>query len=274
MYGDNFEIYEVTQNNKKIYIPIHVGERYANIGVWLVDISAQAFMMLVEKIFVDYPKINKIQTRYSLNYYNGLHISNHWKVELPNNIDVFYRNLSDDTKRNIKRYPNRLMRDFGNYFIRKYSGRDNISSELVEKYFYFKRKTHNVEYDLTSRKYLADYFVTTAYSLTIDNEISSIFFSCEIDEADIVWSENIAYNSELYKYSVGTILYYYFINDSINNKKKYLFLGDGKQDYKRRFNGINQLVFDGYIIRNSFFIKIIECLKRKIKKMMHCFYSE
>jgi hypothetical protein len=268
MYGDKFELYAIQEYGIKKYIPVHTEKRFAVVGVWLVDISAQAFSLLIRTIFSEYPKVDRIQARYSLNFYDGLNISNHWKIDLPDTIIEFDKNLSSKTRYNTKWYPKKINADLGGYEIQKYSS-GNIPDEIIEKYFYFKKKTHNAKYKIQAQEYLRRYFVTHAYVLKIAEKTEAILFLCDI--SSIVYLENLTFNQELSGYSLGMVLYYFVIGDLINSKKINVYLGDGNQEYKRRFNGINQLAFDGYIIRKSIVNKLKECLKRKIRKMLQCF---
>jgi hypothetical protein len=268
IYGDRFNLYEIQKGGIKKYIPVHIEKRFAIIGVWLTDISAQAFNLLIKTIFCEYPKVDRIQVRYSLNFYDGLNISNHWKINLPDTIVEFDKNLSSKTRYNTKWYPKKINTDLGDYEIQKYSSND-IPDKVVEKYFYFKKITHNANYKMQAKEYLRKFFVTHAYVLKIAGKDEAILFLCDI--SSIVYLENLTYNSELSSYSLGIILYYFVVGELINSKKVNLYLGDGNQEYKRRFNGVNQLAFDGYIIRKSLFSKLAEGLKRKIRKIRQCF---
>jgi CelD/BcsL family acetyltransferase involved in cellulose biosynthesis len=124
-------------------------------------------------------------------------------------------------------------------------------------------------------EYLKHFFVSSAYCLIIANEIQAILFTCELDK--MVYLENITYNNEYSKYGVGIVLYYHLINDLIERGKTVLYLGDGYQEYKRRFCGENQLVFDGFICRNDL-IKMIKLIKqtlvkaeKSIRRLLRCF---
>jgi hypothetical protein len=259
MYGDDFELYEIREANNAIYISIHIDRKIAVIGVWLTEISAQGFAILIRTIFNDYPNVNRIQARYSLNYYDGLNISNHWKIELIANKFSLLNKPPHGTRLNIRR----IIREFNGYNIAVYS-RKEIPQELVERFFVLKKKTHNIDYQMQWDEYLRHFFVSSAYCLIMANEIQAILFTCELDK--IVYLENISYNNEYSKYGVGIVLYYHLINDLIERGKTALYLGDGYQEYKRRFCGDNQLVFDGYICRNNL-IKIIALIKRILVKV-------
>lgn len=221
MYENDFELYEISEVNTRRYIPLHINKRIAAIGVWLAPISAQAFRLLIETIFFEYPGIDAIQARYSLNYYKGLSISNHWRIDLPNTVEEFDNSLSRKTRSNMRRHFKNLMEDMDNCVIQKYAVSE-ISDEIVEKYFYFKKQTHDINYGMTPQQYVTAFFVTHCYTLTINDAVQSILFVCDLD--NIVYLENLAFNPELSKYSIGTVLYYYMIKDLITLGKKSLYI--------------------------------------------------
>jgi len=243
-FGENYDIWEIIENKKIIYVPLHIENDLAIIGVWLVDISQCAFNNFIKIISEKYPHITQIYVRYSLNTYRGLDISNHWIVELSDTILGFDEKLSAKTRYNTKWYPKKIREDLGEYEIKKYSFK-NISNDIVEKYFEFKLKSHNIDYQMSPLEYLKTFYVTHAYVLKIKNETQAILFDSNFNE--ISYLENFGFNNELSKYSLGMVLYYYYITDLIKNEVKYIYLGDGSQEYKKRFNGKNKLAFDGFI---------------------------
>jgi len=83
-----------------------------------------------------------------------------------------------------------------------------------------------------------------------------------------VYFENITYNKDFAKYGLGIVLYDYVLKDLINAGKTMLYLGDGNQEYKRRFCGENQMAFDGVIYRHPVMGKIKQHAKNIIKRLI------
>jgi hypothetical protein len=254
IYGDSFDLYELTEYDRTSYIPVHVKGRHAYIGAWLSEIPPHSFRKFIGFVFDHYRKVHKVILRYSLNYHEGLKTTNHWKVNLEKNKERIYGRRSHGIKINISR----INRDFSGYKINKYSISE-IPDRIIIKYFEFKKIAYGADYRMSPEEYLRTYFVTSAYCLLINNVEESILFICELD--DIVYLENITYNKNFAQYGPGVVLYDYLLKDLICNGKKVLYLGDGNQEYKRRFCGENQLAFDGVIGRYP----IIDNAKRFVK---------
>lgn len=275
-FGDDFKLYAVYENGKCFYIPYHIEKNLCILGVWLTPISKHAFDLILDDIFDKNDNVLRIQARYSLNQHKGLEISNHWRVELPKTIENFSSTLSARTRYNTSWYPKKIREQFGDYEIKKLN-RDEITDDIVNRYFEFKKITHGSDYKMSPKQYLDTFYVTHAYVMYINNEIEAIIFNCLVD--DIAYLENLSHNPELHKLSLGTVLYYYLITDLINQKVKYIYLGDGYQEYKKRFNGTNQLAFDGFIDRprrkykiNTTRLKLAKkCLfkNKKLRKILY-----
>ena len=276
-FGQNYELFEVKENNMTTYIPYHIQNDTCILGVWLTEISKLTFDNLINKIFEENDNVFQIQTRYSLNQYQGLEIFNHWRVELPATIEEFSSKLSSKTRYNTQWYPKKINEKFGKYEIKRLE-RAEITDDIVHKYFEFKKVTHNFDYQMTPKQYLDEFYVTHAYVMYINKNVEAVIFNCLVGE--IAYIENLAFNPELSKFSLGTVLYYYLINDLINEKTKYIYLGDGNQEYKKRFNGTNQLCFDGFIKRpiekykiKPKRLKLAKKLKFKSKKLRKLAYK-
>lgn len=97
-----------------------------------------------------------------------------------------------------------------------------------------------------------------------------------------MYIENLGFDPEFSNFSLGMVCYYFLIEDSINSGISSIYLGDGTQEYKRRYNGINQLAFDGIVDRkitstekeNSITFQIIKKLIKSIKKLTTYFFNK
>lgn len=248
-FGDDFDIFKVEENNKTFYIPYHVENDLAILGVWLTPISKMILDKLIKQIFSLHKRVCKIQIRYSLNTYDGLIMTNHWRVKLPETKEDFDVLLSANTRRNTKRKPKKIITEFGEYTILHYD-KDKINIDFVQKYLNFKYQTLGVDYKLNNpMDFLKQYYVTDCYVLYIKNQISSVAFFANTEVYS--YFENFSYDKNFAAYSLGDVIYYYAICDLISKKYKYIYLGDGWQDFKFCYNGINQLAFDGYVTRKK-----------------------
>ena len=213
-FNDDFKMYAVHENEKTFFIPYHIENDLCIVGVWLTPISKRAFDLIIDDIFDKNHNVFKIYARYSLNQYDGLDTFNHWRVELPENIEEFATKLSARTRYNTSWYPKKIKENFGDYEIKIFR-RAEISDDIVNRYFEFKKLTHGYDYHMTPTEYLDNFYVTHAYVMYISGNIEAIIFNCLVN--DIAYIENLSFNSELHKYSLGTVLYYYLINDLIKN---------------------------------------------------------
>jgi hypothetical protein len=260
-YGKDFNIFKVIENNDTFYIPYHIEKSVVTLGVWLTPISYYALDMLVKYIFKLHKKVKKIQIRYSINQYEGLNISNHWSVALPNTKEEFDITLSANTRRNTKRKPKKIITDFGSYFISHYS-REEITPEIVQKYLDFKFQTLGIDYKIKNpMEFIKKFYITDCYVLYLKEQIAATAFFSHV--GGYTFFENFSYDKQYAPYSLGDVIYYHAICDLITNHFKFIYLGDGWQDFKSCYNGINNLVFDGYVRKKTIFSKVKKFLKQK-----------
>ncbi len=229
------------------YIPIHIENNMCELGVWLTPLLKNEFEQVISFVFKKFRNIYKIHVEYSLNYTKGLNVSNHWKVELPETEDEFKMKLGKDSRRNPKRY---LRRVEDQHICRfDHLVRNQITDDIVCRYFEFKRKTHNAEYGMTPKEYLDNFYVTDADLFYIDGNVEAINFLNIDRENKTSYFENISYNEKFKSLYLGTILYYKSIVNLIRGGVKIVFLADGSYDYKKRYGGSNQAAYCGYIQR-------------------------
>lgn len=115
---------------------------------------------------------------------------------------------------------------------------------------------------MTGLEYCQKYHITGAMSLTADQTYIAVLFYCS--NIDSVYFENISYNAQLAKWSPGIILYEYFLEEMTSEQKKYIFLGNGNQSYKSRFESQEYLVYTGSIYKNQI-IKFLNVLEKRVK---------
>ena len=85
----------------------------------------------------------------------------------------------------------------------------------------------------SAKGYLKKYNISSIYVLSIKNKTEGIVLISETD--DNVYLENITYNPELSKYSIGITVCINMIFDLIERGKSKIFFGSsGKNDYKHK----------------------------------------
>ncbi len=245
---NNFVLEVMREDSTHYYVPLHIDGNLCYIGVWLTETKKYELEQIIDFVFGHFPIVYKIRIDYSINYAKGLTLTNHWKMTLPQTEEEFLMSLSKNSRRNPKRYLNRVEKD---YMCRvEHISTPDISKEIVAQYFDFKKKTHETNYKMTPKEYIQTYYVTDADLFIIDGKIEAINFLSIT--GNTAYFENISYNVELKHYYLGTILYYQSIVNLIQKGIKTLYLADGEYEYKKRYSGeggINQVAYCGIIIR-------------------------
>jgi len=252
IYGDDFFLYRVDDVNGIFYIPVHIDKDEVKVGVWLTNISKKGFSCFKRKVFKDNKNVKIISAECSINKVrNKSKKKIHWHVDLSKTLEEFNKLLSKKARYNTKWYPKKIVEDFGGYEIKQYAVNE-IKVGIVEEYFKLKEATHRKDYNADPKEYLAEYNVTNAYVMYINGSIVAIAFANITD--DNVYLENITYNQEYSKYSVGMVLYYYIISELLNKGYKTLFLSTGTSEYKHRFNGNSTECYNGRVMRFSTYV--------------------
>lgn len=233
-YGDNFDLYKI---NNELYVPVKQIDDSLFLGLYLIPIQYEVLESFIEYLFKKYEKAKTIELFHvNVNYFRDIEKKPHWHVDLPDTIEEFNSGLHTNTKYNMTRYPQKIINNLGQYEIKHYS-KSEITDEIVKTYLKFKEKTHNTDYQLKDPlDYIEKFYVTDCYTLEINDKIYALLFLSNTDSNSFF--ENIGYDSELSKYSLGTVLYYAVIKDLIEKKYKKFFLLGGNYEYKKRFNGI------------------------------------
>ncbi len=239
MFGGDFDLLKVDE----FYVPLRIKKSKAVLGLYLTKVSPQAIEELIDYIFKNYKKVKKIEFKHCLTPVPGVKPAPHWHVELSNKED-FDKALSNKTRYNTKWYPKKIREEVGEFEIKHFS-KDKISQGVVDKYLEFKRKTHEFEWKKDHDKYLDEMYITDAYAMYIKGEIKAIAFMVTID--DEVFLENLTYDVELSKYSLGSVIYYHALIDMMEKGIKKVYLLGGTLDYKRRFNGIETQTYTGTV---------------------------
>ena len=200
-------------------------------------------------------------------------------IIIPQEMDGIDSKLTKKERYNLERSKKRLDEEVkGSLQIVEYEGTKEIPLELVKSFFEMKMETHNTDYGLEENQYLEKYCVDHAYVLKSNMDIIAILFSCE--QCDCVYFENFTYNVKYSKWSPGMIIYNCFLNSLSKKRKKIVYIGAGKLDYKNKYDSTEEHRY--YCIRYRSAPKTV-CVQgyrkicyyaRKIRKRIFQSYSD
>lgn len=246
IYGNDYDMWLIEDELKKFYVPVHIDckKNYAYIGIYLTPLSRSSFKMFISNILSYYKKICRIYINNSLVPSVFLSNTNIYVIKLPDNISTIDNLLSRQSRKHIRQYYKKLIDIFGNYSINKYDINE-ITDDMIIKHFEYKGELYNLNSEYNNTNYLLNYHVTNCYTLKFENMIQAILFTSDTDENRFL--ENFSYNPVYEKYNLGTLLYHYMIEDSIECNYKNILLGGGKYEYKKRYGSHNYNTFTGYI---------------------------
>lgn len=252
LYGDDFELYDLGCG----VVPVKIEGASANVGMHLAVFPECKLQEFYELLFAKHPHLTRIYVEHSLSPYGIRSKGNqywhypYWHIELPESIELFDKALAARVRYNTKWYPKKIREDIGEFEITKIPV-SKTTDDMVDKFFAWKKESHDCDYKMSAKEYLKAYGVTETYIMKIASDIVAIGFTCTTGEN--VYFEQFAYTQEkkYKKYSIGMVLYYCIICDLIGLKRKNFYLSGGWLDYKRRYNGICQYTYSGQIQRND-----------------------
>lgn len=253
-------------NLDKIFFEVLCMDSVARIGLWLSPITPRILRRIVKYIFKHNNKIKKITFENACCAYGIAYKHNHFRIELPDSSEKLNSRLSSKGRYNIKREKRLLVKDFGRYKIEDYQALSPEAEKIWKSYFAFKETTHDCNYGLSPQEYCNKYHVTNLYVLSLgdDERVAAIILSCE--QCPVVYIENLSYDTELARYSPGQVLYDEYLKTLIDKKVYDIFLLGGNYAYKRRYDSIEEFVYNCVAYRNIFLQQSKRCLNcvRKI----------
>ena len=262
LYGHDYELYDLGMG----VVPVKIEGNIAILGMSLSNYPDETLQKFYDLLFAKHPTLEFLQIKHSLSPYgispqgNQFYHYPYWHISLPQSQEEFDKTLASLVRYNTKWYPKKIREDIGDIDIKRLSV-TNTADEIVEKFFEWKKESHDCNYNMTAKEYLKTYGVTETYAMYIDKELVGVGFTCTT--GNNVYFKQFSYsNDKKYKkYSLGTVLYYAIICDLITLKRNNFYLSGGWLDYKRRYNGICQYTYSGIISK-----------KHKKKKKHHSFW--
>lgn len=274
IYDDKNYFWEINSNNIKYYVQGHEEKNHMYLGIWLSNIPTNVIDCLCSHIKKNYKNINKIVVS---NYHNVINKRSsffrmrlcdedvHWKIKLPKDSNDLLISMSSKFRYNLQREIRIINERLGKYEVVEYE-LDDIPKMVVERFFSFKKATFDKDYNLTPSDYIKRFHITNAYALIIKDKVEAMLFSCE--HTKTVYLENLSYNPEFSKYSLGKVLYYHYLELLIDKGTNILYLGNGMQQYKSWYGSIKDETYSfvEYVHFLDFLGKIVSIVTNKIKK--------
>ena len=263
----------VRLDDKTYQIPVHFENNAAKFGLWLSPAPAEVICEAAKHVFQKHPPLKTISFEHYLQdistvWKEQVAISrNHWNIMLPGTAEELDSRLSAKKRYNIKREKRLAREQIGEYEIASFPAAE-VPSEIIEQYFAFKQSGYGIDYNMTPAEYLTQYHVSHVYVLqfVLTGEIGAIVCSCE--QGENVYLENLTYNPELKKYSLGAILYDEYLKLLIQKGKRSLYLGYGKQVYKSLYGAEEHITYSGKLYRSSFVYLKQEWLPNQKKRLI------
>lgn len=266
MYGDDYDLLYVKDDKNVFILPLRVNGKNAKLGVYMTQIPEELFSKCIKFIKNKYKKIEQINISQSLNNYNGLKNYMHWLLELPDTVEEFNSRFSSKTNYNRRYYKKKLTNDF-NCEFKHYKG-EEVTEEIANNFFRLKAMTKNIYYaqENCNINLFIHRHITDVYAIYIDNKIAAMSLFSVIGE--LAYCENLAYDTQYLKYSIGSTVCLEGIKSLIGKGVKKIYFGGGEYKYKKDLKMIRTQTYDGKIYINDcsnwFFSKKIVADNNKV----------
>lgn len=244
LYPDDNSRLVCAYHENSYYIDMHVEGTKAFLNVWGKTFPQEVFDDVVGKVFEQKDICSIHIQRGGNNYREFLQTTNDMRILLPDTAEGLMERMRAKHRSNIRRMERDLEQE-GPVSLAVYS--EKIPDDVVEQYFRWKMATHNTDYHMTPREYINNYHVTDAMVLKAGSRMAAVIFFCQVGE--IVYFENFSYDTDFKKYSPGLLVYKALLEELIKRGCRYLYLGGGDYDYKRRFGAEEYEAYSGIIYR-------------------------
>lgn len=249
---ENSTIYTCSAGELTGHVVVHRTGDVAELGLWLNPISEELVNELIKFLFKNDRELNLIKYK---NYYFSVGKAeerNHFRIKLPSTVEELDSRLSSKGRYNIRREKRILEETFGGYSVSVYSI-DEAPDEVLSEYYELKKITHHINYKISPREFMKQQKVSHIYVLRLgeSNKVDAIILSCE--QCPVVYIENLTYDTAYAKYSLGKILYDIYLKELIKKGKKEIFLLGGDYEYKRRYDSVEEVTYNGVIYRSPLF---------------------
>jgi CelD/BcsL family acetyltransferase involved in cellulose biosynthesis len=198
-------------------------------------------------------------------------------LPLPNSIDIFMQGLGRNLRYNLRRYANRLEKDYQRVEFKKYDELGSVEESMKiffelhqkrwkskgEPGFYYSQKNRDSALDVT--KVFANNEWLALYFLTANTEPIAGMLCVEYDNK--MYFALSGFDPEYSQYSVGNLLIAKIIEKCIKRKIKEFDFMKGDESYKFDYGGKCRRNFDIKFVNNKLTSKIFHFGTRTIKRM-------
>lgn len=231
LLNKNCILLRISHEGHNRYLFVEINDNDADVGSFLMSVTlaeAKAVNRYIFRKFKDIKEINWKAVPFKLGVWKNTFQK---VIDLPTDCDELKKRLTSKNRYNLRREQRLINERLGKFIFEVYE--NNVPPDLVESYFMLKNITHHCDYHMTPEEYQRVYCVSTAYVMRTEEEILAILFSCE--QCDCVYFENFTYNTKYGSYSLGSIIYDYFLEQLVRKGKKSVFLGGGEYEYKKKY---------------------------------------
>ena len=224
-----------------------------------VDFDHHIVTRFTELIFVTYPFVRRV--KFNASYKDlGLKKSflfskaNDYIVDLPSTVDDYYMQLGSTTRKHIKNYKSRLLRDSPQAIFQLKNGAeidDNIIDRIIQlnvERMKYKGIVPGLSSDENAKIHaFSQYYGRVAY-IEIDGEIIAGCIAYVLNKR--LFLHIIAHDNNHSKYNVGQLCLFYLIQSAIESQLSTFHFLWGDNEYKMRFGAKPHALFSYFIYRS------------------------
>ncbi len=210
----------------------------------LVDIASDVVDEFTKSVFEKFPTINRIKFSASYRKYDLaksflLSTANDYILDLPDSLDDYYLKLGTATRRHLKNYRARLLRDFPNaqFVVKQKNEIDESVINKIVQLSYSRMKSKGIIPGKTQKDVIDFYNFSQHYGLVTYIEVDGEIIAGSISYilSDHFFFFMIAHENKFSKYNPGQICIVNAIQTAIEMKLKTFHFLWGDNDYKMRF---------------------------------------
>lgn len=269
LYSDSNYILNWNDGDVSGKLGFHIEDDIIYLQSCLTDFGNKTcFSRIIKYLFKNFrPK--SIECHYCFyNFFNNLDDDHNFSVELPSSVEELL--LREDRKKryNLRR-ERRILANLGVDFCEV----DRSEFEAVVKVFFkYKKNTHGREWNLSPEVFLKWLNITNIYALKKGDDY--IAFALSDEHFNKVIFQQTSYDLEWKRYSPGSVLYLYFLEEMIRKGNAEVFLGGGYHEYKKMFGSREDFTFNGSISRHYVFKGVCKTLHDIASRIKYSFIQE
>ena len=245
LFCDNYIILIAERGQEKHIFEARIFEKYAELGIWKMQISDVLLKEISTFLFGKYTKIG--YTKFFFCNTNGKYKEvTHFSIDFPDSTESFIQRRSSKSRHRLNKQRHQAEREIGQISFHEYQI-DDCPKDIIKYYNIWKERTHHIG-KIEAESYFQRYHVSNIYVLYFGSNLAAMMFSCE--QCPIAYLENFSFDIQYSRYSPGQQIYEYVMTRLIDKKFKRVFLAGGNYDSKRYYGSIEEKLYDGVICRN------------------------